>query len=288
MYVNHSGTTASKPHRNLGPLEVLVGFWRERRLIKRLAVREILSRYRGSIIGLGWSIITPLMMVTVYTFVFSVVFQAKWKGTTVADQATNHLSFGVTLFAGLIVYQVFAECLTRAPSMILENPTYIKKIVFPLETLPWVVLTGALFNFAAALIVLIVVHTVLLGLPPASILLLPVVLIPLSLLCLSVMWIFSSVGVYIRDLSQVVNVLVTLVMFMCPVFYSLEMVPEQLRGFMYLNPMTLIVVTARGLAIKGAFPTPWAFVLYTLGTFLLAWASLMFFRKVKKGFADVI
>ena len=178
-----------------GPLAVFTGFWQHRRLILSLARREIESRYRGSFLGLVWSFLTPLLMLAVFTFVFSVVFQARWQ-VPVGGKG----QFALLLFSGLIVFNIFAECINRAPGLVLEHATYVKKVVFPLEILPWVSLLGALFNVLASLVVLLVLYVMVLGAPPWTAILFPVIVLPLILLVMGLSWFLASVGVFVRDL----------------------------------------------------------------------------------------
>lgn len=278
----HAGRTGQ------GPLEVVRTLWRDRTLVGRLVWREIEARYRGSLFGLAWSFVTPVFMVAVYTFVFSVVFGMRWRSAAESQAASDSASFGIVLFAGLLVFQFFSECLNRAPGLMLENPTYIKKIVFPLDTLAWVALGGAFFNLGTGVLVLLAAHLLLVGVPPWTALLLPLVVAPLGLLTVGMVWAVSAVGVYLRDLRQIVGLATTMLMFLCPIFYPLDMVPEAYRPFIHLNPLTYPVTEARGLLLDGRLPDPAALGLYTLFSFAVAWLGLVFFRKVKRGFIDVL
>jgi ABC-type polysaccharide/polyol phosphate export permease len=129
------------------PIEMVASIWRNRSLIHAFAKREVLGRYRGSALGLLWSFFNPLLMLTVYTFVFSVVFNARWGGGS-----SSKVEFALVLFAGLIVFNLFAECIGRAPSLIISNPNYVKKVVFPLEILPFVALLAASYHALLSLV----------------------------------------------------------------------------------------------------------------------------------------
>lgn len=288
MLTYHDKAVRTAADGGFGPFQVIASFFRERRLIGRLVRREIESRYKGSLLGVTWSFATPVMMVAVYTFVFSVVFQMRWSGTELGDRAAGHESFGIVLFAGLIVFQFFADCFGRAPGLVLENTSYIKKIVFPLDSLGWVVLGGALFNAVISTFVLLVAHAVLVGIPPWTAILFPVVMAPLLLMTVGVTWIIAAAGVYLRDLRQVVAVLTTMLMFLSPIFYPLSMVPESLRPYAYINPLTVIIQEGRAVLLFGEFPDWQALGLYALVAYGVAWLGLVWFRKVKKGFVDVV
>ena len=203
------------------PVEMLASLWRSRDLVYAAAKREVQGRYRGSVFGLLWSFFTPLFMLAVYTFVFSVVFKARWS-------INNHskTEFALVLFAGLIVFNLFAECINRAPGLIVSNPNYVKKVVFPLEILPLVSLLSALYHALISLAVWLVAYLFFYGLPPATVLLLPLVLLPLSLFIMGCSWLLASLGVFLRDISQIIGITVTVLMFLSPIFYSASSLPE--------------------------------------------------------------
>lgn len=270
-----------------GPLEVFRSFWNERTLLRRLVKREVEARYRGSLFGLAWTFVTPVVLVAVYTFVFSVIFGMRWKGIDGAAVGDN-VSFGIVLFTGLVLFQFFSDSLNRAPGLMLENPTYIKKIVFPLDLMAWVSLGVGLVNLAAGVLVLVLAHLVLIGLPPPTALLFPILLLPLGLLTVGLVWIVSAVGVYLRDLRQIVGLVTTIMMFLSPIFYPLSMVPEAYRSLLHLNPLTWPITAARQLLLEGTVPPVAEFGIYTAVAFLTAWVGLVFFRKVKRGFIDVL
>lgn len=280
-------TRSAKPERlslrNNGPQQVLLSFWQHRELIRRLVVREVASRYRGSIFGLAWSVVTPLMMLAVYTFVFSVVFEIRW-GTDVGSRT----EFALVLFSGLIVLQFFSDCIGRAPGLLLENPTYIKKVVFPLECLAWVVLGSAFFNALVSIVVLLAAHFALVGAPPLTALLMPLVLLPLAVLLVGGVWFISSIGLFLRDVRHVVSMIMPIMLFASPIFYPMSAVPEQFRVFLYLNPLTPIIENARDVVLYGKVPDAIGMILYILIAYLVAWLGLVWFSVTKRGFADVV
>lgn len=254
-----------------------------RRLLRDMIWREVVGRYRGSVLGLLWSFFTPLMMLAVYTFVFSVVFNARWAGGT-----GSKVEFAVVLFVGLMVFNVFSEVAGRAPTLILSNPNYVKKVVFPLEILSVVSLGAAAFHLAVSVVVWLLFYLLAFGVPSPTALQFPILLVPLAFLCLGVSWILASLGVYLRDVSQVVGIIITVLMFMSPIFYPIAALPEEFRGYMHLSPLTYFVEQSRDLLIWGK-PLDWSHWVVSLGVSLLvAAAGFAWFQKTRKGFADVL
>jgi len=270
-------------HHSLTPHAMLASFWGHRQLIFSLVRREVVGRYRGSVLGLLWSFFNPVFMLAVYTFVFSVVFKARW---SVANESRSE--FALVLFIGLIFFSLFAECLNRAPGLILGNVNYVKKVVFPLEILPWVVFGSALFHTLVSLIVWLLFSLLVIGLPPVKILLLPLVFFPLVLLIMGFSWLLASLGVFLRDISQIIVILTTMLMFLTPIFYPVTAIPEDYRWYIYVNPLTLIVEQARALLYFHQ-PLNWQGLgLLTLIGLVIAWGGFACFQKTRKGFADVL
>ena len=266
-----------------GPFEFVASAWRHRQLIRRLTRRQIESRYKGSVLGVMWALIVPLMMLAVFTFVFSVVFGIRW-GVDVEGRG----QFALVLFAGLIVFNLFSHCVTQAPTMLLQHTNLIKKVVFPLEILPWTVLAEGMFNVVMSYIVFFAVYLPVLGVPPATSIFLPVVLIPLSLFLLGVIWFLASIGVYVRDLNQGVGVVATMFMFLSPIFYPLSAVPPNFRIILYMSPLTLVIRDVRNVLFWSEMPH-WIFWCASLVVaWLVAWFGFAWFMKTKKGFSDVV
>lgn len=265
------------------PTEMFASLWRNRGLIHASAKREVLGRYRGSALGLLWSFFNPLFMLAVYTFVFSVVFKARWN--TGSDSKTE---FALVLFAGLIVFNVFAECINRAPGLILSNPNYVKKVVFPLEILPVVALLSALFHGLISLGVWLLAYLVFFGLPHAAALYLPLVILPFFLFIMGLSWALSSLGVYLRDVSQFIGVITTVLMFLSPIFYPATALPEDYRHLLYLNPLTPVIEQTRDVLFWGKSPDFLMLGIYWLTSVAIAWLGFAWFQKTRKGFADVL
>jgi lipopolysaccharide transport system permease protein len=258
--------------------------WCNRGLILALTKREIVGRYQGSVLGLLWSFLNPVFLLAVYTFVFSVVFKARWG----AGDGGSKAEFALVLFAGILVFNLFSECVNRAPSLILGNPTYVKKVVFPLEILSWVNLGAALFHTLISFIVWLVFSLFVFGAPPLTSLLFPLLLVPLMLMTMGLSWFLASLGVFLRDVSQVVGILTTALMFLTPIFYPITAIPESYRQILYLNPLTAIIDQARDLLIFGKGMAWGSYGLLTLFSAVMAWLGFVWFQKTRKGFADVL
>ena len=268
---------------SLSPMSLFASFLNNRHLTKSLVKREIIGRYRGSMLGLLWSFFNPVLMLLVYTFVFSVIFQARWGGG--GDSKTE---FALVLFAGLIVFSLFSEMLNRSPRLILDNVNYVKKVVFPLEILPIVALGAALFHMLISLMVWAIAFALLFGRPPITACLLPIVLMPLILFTLGISWLLASLGVYLRDLSQFVAVISTVLMFLSPIFYPVSALPEEYQYFLYLNPLTNIIEQVRNVLYWGNLPDFFEILISTLLSLLFAWFGFAWFQKTRKGFSDVL
>lgn len=266
------------------PAEMLASLHRNRHLILALTRREIAARYRGSRLGMLWSFVNPLLMLGVYSFVFSVVFKARWGGTGGGSPA----EFALVLFTGLVVFSLFAECISKAPGLVVGNTSYVKRVVFPLEVLPVVTLLGALFNVLVSLLVWLLFHCVFFGVPPLTALLLPLLLLPLVLLVLGATWLLSALAVYLRDVAQFVGVITTALLFLSPVFYPLSAIPEAYRYLILLNPLTPVIEQVRQALVWGELPDPLFWLAYLALSGVFAWAGFAGFQKTRKGFADVL
>lgn len=257
--------------------------WTHRQLIRALVVREVVGRYRGSVLGILWSFFNPVFMLLVYTFVFSVVFKARW-----AVAGESKTEFALVLFAGLLIFNMVAETMNRAPSLIVANVNYVKRVVFPLEILPWVSFGATLFHAFISFLVWLVFSFFILGFPAATVFFFPLVLIPLGLLILGFSWFLASLGVYLRDVSQVVGILVTALMFLTPIFYPVAAIPARYHPLIYSNPLAFIVEQVRNLLIFGKAPDFAGLLLLTAVAALVAWLGFAWFQKTRKGFADVL
>lgn len=267
----------------LGPVACVV---RHRLPIYQMARREILTRYRGSLLGVVWSLATPLLMLGVFTLVFGIALRARWSQATVSGG--GQAGFAIVLFAGLLVFWFFNDCVARAPGLVIENPDYVKRTLFPVEILPLAVAGAALFHFAVGLLVLLAGQLFVFGLPPATALLLPLVLLPFALVVVGLSWFLASLGVFLRDLGHVIGIVTSAAMFLSPVFYPLSVFPEPLRPLLYANPLSLIVEQVRRVLLWGQPPDWSALALYLAFGWALAWLGYAWFLKSRRAFADVL
>lgn len=258
--------------------------WHNRRLILQMTKREVIGRYKGSFMGLAWSFFTPLLMLFVYTFIFSVVFKSRWG----EGGEESNTGFAVVMFVGMIVHGLFAEALNRAPNLILSNINYVKKVVFPLDTLPAIALGAALFHTLISLGVLLAAFALFKGFLHWTVVFIPFVLLPLVILTLGLSLILASLGVFIRDVGQTVGIITAVMMFLAPVFYPITALPEKFRPFLMANPLTFIIEQARGVLIWGHLPDWMGLGIYTLAAMTVAWLGYAWFQKTRKGFADVL
>lgn len=273
----------SRRNPSISPVALIQSLRANWSLTLALARREIVGRYRGSFMGLMWSFFHPLLMLAVYTFVFSVVFNARWPQGT--DSKTE---FALVLFTGLIVFSLFSECVNRAPSVILNNANYVKKVVFPLEILPIVTLLSAGFHMLISILVWLGFYFIFFGVPPVTIMLLPLVLAPLVFITMGLSWLLASLGVYLRDVAQIIGVVTTILMFMSPIFYSVEALPVEYRSLMLANPLTTNIEQVRDVMIWGRGIDWTAWLLLLLGSMAMTWLGFAWFQKTRAGFADVL
>jgi len=265
-----------------GPLALFRCAWRYRQLLLRLTGREVENQFRGSLLGKFWAAIVPLFMLSMYTFVFGVVLQVRWPGEQ------NHLRVALLYFVGLIAFNFLFECINRAPGLLLENAAYIKKVIFPLEVLPWVVVGAGLVRAAVSASILLTFYIVIDGLPPLAAVVIPLLVIPLAMVTLGLTWLLSALGVYLRDIRQAMAVVAPAAMFLSPIFFPLSEVPAPFRSLLYANPLTFVIDTARGALFSGLWPDWVGLALYFGATWIMAWAGYALFMGVRRGFADVL
>lgn len=265
------------------PLGLSRSIVEHRALIWRLTQREVLSKYRGSLFGIGWSLLLPLFMLAVYTFVFTEVFEARW-----GLQTQNKGLFALAIFSGLIFYSCFAECALKAPGLMLANTSFITKVVFPLELLPVISTLATVFNAVMSLCVLALGVWVVKGSIPVTFFCAFLMLLPLAIICMGVTWLLSAVGVYIRDVGLIIAPLTTAMLFLIPVLYPLEQVPGHWRELVEANPLTYLIESARNAVLLGYMPD-WSRYLYlTFGALVFSMCCLVAFNKARRGFADVV
>jgi lipopolysaccharide transport system permease protein len=271
------------PYRLHNPLSPYQALSRHFALVMQLARRDVVGRYRGSFMGLLWSFFNPLLMLAIYTFVFGVIFSSRWNA-----QNTGHFEFAVILFAGLNIHSLFAECANHAPTLIVENTSFVKKVVFPLETLAWSTLGSALFHLVISTIVLLVFSLVVRGTMPWTGILFPLVVLPFLPFVAGTVWLLGSLGVFLRDLKQAIGIITPALMFLAPIFYPRELIQPPYRDLLYLNPLTIIVEASRDVLVWGRVPDWGLLALYAVGSCSFAWISFVWFEHTRKGFSDVL
>jgi lipopolysaccharide transport system permease protein len=274
------------PHR---PHQITLSamFWSLKnnyQLIGQMIKREVVGRYKGSVLGLTWSFLNPILMLLVYTFVFSIVFKARW-GDGASDSKTE---FAILVFIGMIVQGLFAEAINRAPTLIINNINYVKKVLFPLEILPMISLGTAVFHAGISMLVLALACFLINGFLNWTIIFVPVILVPLAIFVLGISWVLASLGVFMRDVGQTIGIVTTILMFMSPVFYPVSALPVNLQKWMMLNPLTFIIEQARAVTVLGQLPNWPGLAIYSVIALLVMWIGYVWFQKTRKGFADVL
>jgi lipopolysaccharide transport system permease protein len=265
------------------PVRMVRDLAANRGLIGQFAWRDAVLRYKGSYLGIVWSFIVPLMMLAVYTLVFGVIFKNRWGG----DQGTG-ADFILNLFCGLIMFNVFAECVQRASDLILANPNYVKRVIFPLQILPAAALGSSLINAAFGLAILLPATIFVQHRVSPTLWMFPLTLLPLCALTLGFGWALASLGVFVRDLTQPVMIATQALFFLSGIFFPLSAVPPYLRKVMLLNPLTTILDTARRTLLWG-MPPMWSWWLpVTAGSLVVMLLGYYAFMHSKKAFADVM
>jgi lipopolysaccharide transport system permease protein len=258
--------------------------WAERNLIRQMSRRQLQALYRGSYLGVLWSLLTPLAMLGVYTFVFAIVFQSRW-GT---ERTGGNAEFALILFAGLMAFNVFADVVSAAPNLILSHTNFVKRVVFPIEILPVTQTIVAVVQSFWQVGILLVGAWLFLGTFSKTLFLLPLAYVPLVFLSLGVGWFLASLGVFVRDTDHFVRIGVQMLFFLTPVFYPLEIVPAFFQSILKLNPLTYILTLFRQVVLFGEMPAFSSYLLATATTYLIAWLGYSWFMKTKTSFADVL
>lgn len=256
---------------------------RNKSLVWELTKREILGRYRGASFGMAWSVISPFLMLAVYAFAFGTVLKSRWP-----QQAGGDHSYAVILFVGLIVHGFFAECVSRASTLVVGNSNFVKRVVFPLDILPWPIIFSALFHALLNALVLIFLMLVMEHRLHPTLILLPLILIPLALFTVGVSWLLASLGVYFRDINQIMPVIVTAMLFLSSAIVPVSILSPRMQTLFYLNPLTFFIDEARVVVLTGGLPDWTALAIATLGGLLVAWLGHAWFMATRRGFADVL
>lgn len=267
----------------LNPLQIFRCLIKYRNLTLQLVKREVVGRYKGSLFGLAWSFFNPLIMLALYTIVFNTIFQSRW-----STGSQSKTEFALVLFIGMIIHGVIAETLGRTPSLILYNVSYVKKIVFPLEILPWVMMGSTLFHAIVSLCVWVLFYLLANQSIQWTIVFLPLLIFPLVMFSMGLAWMLSSLGVYLRDVAQITAVISSILLFVSPVFYPVSRIPERFLTLFYLNPLTFIIEQARDVMMWGKMPNFHGIGILLITSLCAAWIGFIWFQKTRKGFADVL
>lgn len=268
----------------LNPLSLVRNLWQHRDLIRQFTWRDIEGRYKGSFLGLLWSFVNPLVLLLIYTFVFGVVFKSHWPSA----RSDSLGEFAVILFCGITAFTIFSETVGRAPGLIINVPNYVKKVVFPLEILPVSALGAALFHGTISLTILLIANLLLNGMLPWTLVFLPLVLLPLLCFTLGFAWFLASLGVFVRDMTYTIALVVQVLFFTTPIFYSLQTIPENFQSVIRLNPFTAVIENVRRVTLWGELPL-WPDLVFALVASLVVLVlGYAWFMKTKKAFADVI
>lgn len=268
----------------LGPLALVRRLLRHQFLLRQLVRKNVATAYQGSLVGVSWILLRPLLTLAIYGFCFGVVFQGRFFRQTTGGS----LEFAMVLFVGLTIFSLLSEMLTVAPSLVAGNANFVKRVVFPLDLLVPAQLGAALVQLTMSAVVFLAGRAFLdpaLGWPALSV---PLLIVPYLMLTLGLAWFLASLGVFVRDLQQVVPLGITGLMFLSPLFYPVSAVPPYLRATIYLNPVTFIVDSARNALFRNEWPDPIGFLVYFLVAALVMWLGWAWFEKTKRGFADVL
>ncbi|RDS80994.1 ABC transporter permease [Dyella psychrodurans] len=258
--------------------------WVNRELIYQLSRRDLLARYKGSLIGLAWSFISPMFVLGVYTLFFTEVFHVRWPSMEVGGKG----QYATALFAGLIIYTFLADCITQGTRLVTDNASYVTKVVFPLEILPWVSSLTATYHALASLAVLAAFSLIFSGHVASTFLLFPAVLMPLALLSTAMGWLFASLGVYVRDVGQATSLITIALLYTSPVFFPLDHVSPGMRSLMVLNPLTFLIEQARNVLLWNRGPDWFGLAVYVAGCFIVCWLAYVWFQRTRGGFIDVL
>lgn len=253
-------------------------------LVWQLTKQQLSTRHSGSFFGFFWLLMQPLVMLVVYVFVFSGVLGLKWGG----QQSPDMFTFALGILCGMLIFSFVSEVLIKASSAVLSHPNFVKKVQFPLHLLimsQWLSsIIVMLFTLLVLLVGLIIANFQL----HISVLLLPFLFLPVLLMTLGISWLLSALSVYFRDLVQLLPPLMTMLMFLSPIFYSVSMVPENFQQIILLNPLSWHIESIRNLLMFHELPSLMSYLIWLASSLFMAWFGYVSFAKLKKGFADVL
>jgi lipopolysaccharide transport system permease protein len=257
--------------------------WRNRELLSSLILRDIQSRFRGTVLGVFWVAAGPLVRLSTYAFIFGILIQPRWQG-----QVNDPLLIAFTYFSGLILFDFLMECAYSAANLIRDNRVFIKKIVFPVEILPWVAIGHATFRYAVAMALLLLAYTGFKGLPPIETILIPVFFVPFAMIVLGLIWILSSLATFVRDVGHALNTFLPILMFASPVFFPLSALPKTVQTVLMFNPLTFPLEQTRAVLFGDGFHAWIGLAVYGAVALLISATGYRFFMRLRPGFADVL
>ena len=251
-------------------------------LVLSLARRDLISRYKGSALGVVWAVVTPMVMIAIFTFIFANIFGARF------GPSSSAWDYALYLFCGLLPWTMFQETLQRATTTIVSHANLVKRVLFPLEALPVALTLSSLANQMLGTIALIVATLILRKTLPITIFWLPLLLIPQTLLTVGAAWLIASLGVFLRDLAQGIGLVLLAWMYLTPIIYPESVVPDRYRGLLNLNPFTPLVRSYRQIMLEGYGPDWMGLAYFSIFSFVMFCVGYWWFARTRKNFADVI
>lgn len=252
-------------------------------LLQQLIIKDFREKYKGSVLGVLWSIIIPLFMMVIYTFVFSEIFQPVWSA-----QPSSKFEYALIIFCGLSAFNMFSEVMTRSTGIISENVNYVKKVIFPLELLPMTVSIVAFVNCIISYVILLVGNFILTQTIYITSFEMIFLLIPLLLTCLGISYALAALSVYFKDIVNAISVVVMILMYASPIFYSLEAAPKLIQFIAFVNPLAYIIENARKVCIYGEHMNINNYLISLVVSGIILFVGYQIFDRLKVGFADVL
>src|SRR5688572_13870657 len=251
-------------------------------LIYSFAKRELLGRYKGSALGIAWAVLTPVVMIAIFTFIFAGIFGARF------GVNQSHWDYALYLFCGLLPWSMFQESVQQSANTIVVNSNLVKRVVFPLEALPAAQVFAALVNQLFATVALLIATIIVRQRLEVTASWLPVLLIPQILFALGAAWLIASLGVFLRDIAQGVTLLLMAWMYLTPIIYPESIVPDRFRTLINLNPFTPLVRSYRRIFLEGVAPEWRGLAYFTVVSLVIFLFGYWWFARTRKSFADVI
>jgi homopolymeric O-antigen transport system permease protein len=283
MEIVHAAHHSDHP---VSPLAMLSSVRRHWRLIVSLTRRDLAERFQGSLLGPLWYFITPAILILTYTLVFGIVFKVRMPFARGGQSST--IDFGLFLFSGLLIFTVFSDVVSRSTSLVVSKPNFVKRVVFPLEVLSVVTVLSALAGGLLSFALLLIAALVLTGGLAATSVLYPIALLLMVPMLVGLSWFLAALGTYVRDVAQIIGLLLTVVLFLSPVFTPLSAFPEAVRTYLLLNPVSIPIELGHLTFFLDETPPIGAAAAYLASALLVMSLGWAFFQKTRTGFADVL